>query len=79
MHSYRDRLPETDRIVVETIHSGFAIGRRAVQYAPPTRLRRYDLILLDEASQVEDPVTERLFQGLQQLPQKPYVVIAADF
>ena len=27
VHSYRDRLPETEHIVVETIHSGFKIFR----------------------------------------------------
>ena len=55
VHSYRDRLPDVDNIVVETIHSGFAIQRqydKLVDYAPPSRLRRYDLILVDEASQI---------------------------
>ena len=81
-HSYRDRLPESDRIVVETIHSAFAVRRQhdqAVTYAPPTRLRKYDLILLDEASQVEDHVTQLLFMAIQELPQKPFVCVAADF
>ena len=82
-HSYRERFPETDHIVVETIHSGFAIYRSAdqsqVRYSPPTRLRRYDLILIDEASQIEDYVTEFLYLAIQELPQKPFVAIAADF
>ena len=42
VHSYRERLPDTDYIVVETIHTGFAISRkadgRAVHYATPSRL-----------------------------------------
>ena len=52
VHSYRDRLPQCNGIVVETVHSGFAIyrgaDRDACQYSPPTRLRRYDLIFIDE-------------------------------
>ena len=83
VHSYRDRLPETDRLAVETVHSGFRISRRAdeaaVRYAPPSRLRRYDLFLLDEASQLEDAVAGRLLQGVAELPQRPFFVMAADF
>ena len=72
VHSYRDRLPDVDNIVVETIHSGFAIQRqydKLVDYAPPSRLRRYDLILVDEASQIEDQVATLLLMGIQELPQ----------
>ena len=82
VHSYRDKLPESERIVVETIHSGFQICRTqdaVVQYSPPSRLRRYDLLLLDEASQVEDHVSKLLFLAIQELPQKPFVAVAADF
>jgi len=82
VHSYRDRLPDSENIVVETIHSAFCIYRQedqVVQYCPPTRLRRYDLIIIDEASQVEDPTTKKLFIALQELPQRPFVCIAADF
>ena len=81
--SYRDRFPQCDGIVVETIHSGFAIyrgaDRSACQYSPPTRLRRYDLILIDEASQIDDDIVRLVFMAIQELPQNPYVVIAADF
>ena len=72
VHSYRDRLPDVDNIVVETINSGFAIQRqydKLVDYAPPSRLRRYDLILVDEASQIEDQVATLLLMGIQELPQ----------
>ena len=72
VHSYRDRLPDVDNIVVETIQSGFAIQRqydKLVDYAPPSRLRRYDLILVDEASQIEDQVATLLLMGIQELPQ----------
>jgi len=82
VHSYRDRLPETPHIVVETIHSGMAIYRTydtVVEYAPPTRLRRYDLILIDEASQIEDKVATMVFVAIGELPQKPFVGVAADF
>ena len=47
-------------VIVETIHSAFQIERKAdkaVKYASPSRLRRYDLIMLDEASQVDDEVS----------------------
>ena len=51
VHSYRDRVPDHPDIVIETIHSALVIKRQydsAVQYAPPSRLRRYDLIMIDE-------------------------------
>ena len=82
VHRYRERFPDTDKIVVETIHSSFQIYReqdKVVQYSPPTRLRQFDLILLDEASQVEDHIAEKLMLGLAELPQKPFVVFTADF
>ena len=50
-----------------------------VNYSPPTRLRRYELIILDEASQVDDAVTQRVFLAIQELPQNPHVCIVADF
>ena len=82
VHTYKDRMPETSHITVETIHSGFAIYRnydKVVEYSPPTRLRRYDLIILDEGSQVDDAITKMLILGIGELPQMPYVVVAADF
>ena len=81
--AYRDRLPDTEYISIETLHSGMKIHREAdlakVQYAPPTRLRRIDLSLIDEGSQVDDDIAERLFLALQELPCKPFVDLAADF
>ena len=82
VHSYRDRLPDSANIQIETLHSGFQIGRnvdRVVEYAPPSRLRSYELFLIDEGSQVEDAVTRLLIIALQELPQLPFVVVAADF
>ena len=40
---------------------------------------RVDLFLIDEGSQIEDPIAERLFLALQELPHKPFVTIAADY
>ena len=82
VHGYRARVPDDERITVETIHSSFCIFRthdETVKYSPPTRLRRYELIILDEASQVDDEVTRRVFLAITELPQKPFVTIAADF
>ena len=82
VHSYRDRLPVHENIQVETLHSGFRIGRDVdleVGYAPPSRLRHFDVFLLDEGSQVEDHVTRKVMMGLLELPQEPTLVVAADF
>ena len=82
VHGYRARLPESDLITVETIHSAFCIHREqdaVVRYSPPTRLRRYELIILDEASQVDNSIAQRLFMAIQELPQRPFVCVAADF
>ena len=81
LHAYKERLPATDEIVVETLHSGFSIARKVDldTYAPPGRLRRYDLLFIDEASQISDPIWKVLFVGKRELPQKPFVVIGADY
>ena len=77
----KERLPPTDQIVVETLHSGFSIARNVDlnTYAPPGRLRRYDLILIDEASQIGDDIFECIWCGVRELPQKPFVVVGADY
>ena len=81
VHGYKERLPPTDQIVVETLHSGFSIARKVDKntYSPPGRLRRYDLIFIDEASQIDDAIFECLIVGIRELPQKPLVVIGADY
>jgi len=81
VHAYKERLPPTDQIVVETLHAGFSIARKADSqtYAPPGRLRRYDLIFIDEASQISDAIYDCLTMGIQELPQRPFVVVGADF
>ena len=81
VHAYKERLPPTDQIVVDTLHSGFSIARKADldTYAPPGRLRRYDLIFIDEASQITDVIWECLIVGIRELPQKPFIVVGADY
>jgi hypothetical protein len=81
VHAYKERLPPTDQIVVETLHSGFSIARKVDMntYAPPGRLRRYDLIFIDEASQIGDDIFDCIVVGVRELPQKPFVVVGADY
>ena len=81
VHAYRERLPATDQIIVETLHSGFSIARKVDlnTYSPPGRLRRYDLIFIDEASQITDEIWDVLWIGIRELPQKPLVVVGADY
>ena len=66
VHAYKERLPPTDQIVVETLHAGFSIARKADSqtYAPPGRLRRYDLIFIDYASQICDAVYKCFTVGI---------------
>ena len=74
VHSYRDRVPDHPNIVIETIHSALIIKRQydsAVQYAPPSRLRRYDLIMIDEVLQIDDELLEKLRMAISELPQRP--------
>jgi hypothetical protein len=47
-------------------------------YAPPSRLRHFDLFLIDEGSQIEDGIAQRLRLALSELPQNPVIVVAAD-
>ena len=49
---------------------------KAVQHSPPTRLRRFDLILVDEGSQIKDHVAKKIYMGITELAQKPFVGIA---
>ena len=55
--SYRQRLPESDFVRVDTIHAGMHIYRgeeSLVEHAPPSTLRLYDCILIDECSQLDN-------------------------
>ena len=74
MHAYWDRVPDHPNIVVETIHSALVLKRHYdenVEYAPPSRLRRYDLIVIDEISQINDYVLDKLRMAFAELPQRP--------
>ena len=54
VHTYKTKV-QHENINVETIHSAWHIYRSAdtvVDYAPPSRLRTYDLFIVDEASQL---------------------------
>ena len=42
-------------------------------------MRRYDLIFIDEASQIGDDIFDCMMCAVRELPQKPAVVVGADF
>ncbi|CAE7381940.1 pif1 [Symbiodinium microadriaticum] len=48
-------------------------------YIPPGRLRNYDLIILDEVSQIDSPVWRKLQTALAELHPSPYIVLVGDF
>ena len=82
VHAYRDRVPDHPNIVVETIHSALVLKRHYdenVQYCPPSRLRRYDLIVIDEVSQIDDYVLDKLRMAFAELPQRPLILFSGDF
>ena len=80
--SYRQRLRENDLIRVESIHAGMAIYREKealVTHSPPSILSKYDAILLDECSQIDNSTARKVVYAIDELPQKPFVAIAADY
>jgi hypothetical protein len=83
VYSYLDRLPDSESIFVDTVHSGLRFKRprdgEQVKCNPPSRLSLYDVIFLDEASMLEEEVFTQLFRTIQELPQRPVFVVAADF
>ena len=82
VHAYRERLPTHHNIAVETIHSATVIIRahdEVVKYSPPSRLRKYDLFIIDEASQIDDPIAERLRMAFAELPHHWLLIVAADY
>ena len=52
---------------------------KVVDYCPPGKLRKYDLIILDEASQIDGETYEKLRMAIAELPQRPVVCVAADW
>ena len=86
VHSFKCQLPEVDgveNIAVDTIHGILGYKRPGpdgkVVWAPPSALRRIDLILVDEASQYDNREWKRLAQSIAEQPHLPYVVAVADF
>ena len=80
--AYRHRLPDNDLIRIETIHAGIAIyGKKEalVNHAPPSTLRNYDAILLDECPQIDHSTTRSVVYAIDELPQTPFVGIADDY
>ncbi|CAE7394315.1 pif1 [Symbiodinium pilosum] len=77
---YRLRLPNLNNLTMETVHSAFRITRHADEaYIPPGRLRQYDLIVIDEVSQIEAVVWRKLRTALGELAPSPFVVFVGDF
>ena len=76
----RLRVPPSNLITIETIHSAFKVTRKKdAQYNPPGRLRHYDLITLDEVSQVDEEVWTCLQTAFGELSPCPFVVFVGDF
>ena len=77
---YRLRLPHLQNLTMETLHSAFRITRDAdATYIPPGRLRHYDLIVVDEVSQIDAFVWRKLKTALGELRPCPFVVFVGDF
>ena len=83
VHSYLDRLPDSESIFVDTVHGAMRFSRQRdaelSRCNPPSRLQLFDLIFLDEVSMLEEHVFEALFRHVQELPQRPIFVVAGDF
>lgn len=86
VHQYKSKLPDRDgieNIRVDTLQGVLNYKRTGsdskVTWAPPSALRRIDLILLDEGSQYEDREWSRFYSSVKEQPHLPYVVTVADF
>ena len=84
--SFKAQLPECDgieNVQIDTIHGVLKYKRPGadgkVSWAPPSALRKIDLILIDEASQYDDREFVRLYQSIKEQPNSPYTAIVADF
>ncbi len=68
---YLDRLPVHARITCETIHAAWKIGRTVDcdKHNPPSRLRRYELFIIDEVGFLDNPVGRILIGAILELPQ----------
>ena len=83
VHSYLDRLPDSESIFVDTVHAALRFSResdrRQAKCNPPSRLQTFDVIFLDEVSMLSLEVFEALFRHIQELPQRPIFAVAGDF
>lgn len=86
VHSFKSKLPDVEgveRISVDTIHGVLNYKRPGpdskVTWSPPSALRQYDLILMDEGSQYADQEWDRFFRSVKEQPHMPFVVVVADF
>jgi len=75
-----------ENIQVDTIHGvlkykrpGADTTHKGNAWAPPSALRRIDLILVDEGNQYDDLEWKRFYQSVKEQPHKPMVVVVADF
>ncbi len=50
-----------------------------VRWTPPTALRKFDIILVDEGSQYDDKDWSRFYTSVKEQPQLPYTAVVADF
>ena len=50
-----------------------------VNRSPPSILHKYDAILLGECSQIDNTAARKVVYAIDELPQKPFVGIAADY
>ena len=73
VHQCKSRIPEqggVEGIRVDTVQGVLQYKRKGadskVTWAPPSALRRIDLILCDEGSQCEDTEFERLFTSIRE-------------
>ncbi|CAE7941368.1 unnamed protein product [Symbiodinium sp. KB8] len=73
---YRLRLPHLQNLTMETLHSAFRITRDAdATYIPPGRLRHYDLIVVDEVSQIDAFVWRKLKTALGELQREDNLIL----
>ena len=80
--AYRQRLPDSELLRVDTVHAALHIHREAeslVMHTTPMTLRQYDAILIDECSQFDNDLAEKLDYALDSLPQRPFIGAAADW
>ena len=84
VYVFRSQLPEFDgveKIAVDTIQGVLKYKRPGadskVAWAPPSALRKIDVLLCDEASQFEDLDWRRFFVSVKEQPHKPYCAVVA--